>query len=244
MADANENNAAAGGSEEQEHDPHFEPVIKLTDEVKTSTGEEDEDVLFKMRAKLFRFDNGEWKERGTGDMRLLQHKQIKKVRVVMRRDKTLKVCANHYVTSDMTLTPNVGSDRSWVWTATEADEETGEAKHELLAVRFGTSENANLFKTAFQKAQKINAGEETEAAATTDDVARTAEVPQTDATASAIAAEIIDSKKTAEEVEPTTDKTADATEGQLAETQEIKDDAKAAGKSDEAVAEAVEAGHS
>lgn len=49
------------------------------------------------RAKLFRFDgsSSEWKERGTGDVRLLKHKESKKVRLVMRRDKTLKVCANH-----------------------------------------------------------------------------------------------------------------------------------------------------
>ena len=50
------------------------------------------------RAKLFRFfaDTNEWKERGTGDLRLLEHKGSKKIRLVMRRDKTLKVCANHY----------------------------------------------------------------------------------------------------------------------------------------------------
>lgn len=49
------------------------------------------------RAKLFRFDAGstEWKERGTGDVRLLSHKETEKIRLVMRRDKTLKVCANH-----------------------------------------------------------------------------------------------------------------------------------------------------
>jgi hypothetical protein len=49
------------------------------------------------RAKLFRFSkvDNEWKERGTGDVRLLAHKESKKVRLVMRRDKTLKVCANH-----------------------------------------------------------------------------------------------------------------------------------------------------
>lgn len=49
------------------------------------------------RAKLFRFDKEtkEWKERGTGDVRLLEHKTNGKVRLVMRRDKTLKVCANH-----------------------------------------------------------------------------------------------------------------------------------------------------
>jgi Ran-binding protein 1 len=51
-----------------------------------------------MRAKLFKFDreSKEWKERGTGDVRLLKHKENQKTRLVMRRDKTLKVCANHY----------------------------------------------------------------------------------------------------------------------------------------------------
>lgn len=49
------------------------------------------------RAKLFRFDKSgnEWKERGTGDVRLLQHTETKKIRLLMRRDKTLKICANH-----------------------------------------------------------------------------------------------------------------------------------------------------
>ena len=51
-----------------------------------------------MRAKLFKFvrETSEWKERGTGDMRLLKHEENGKTRLVMRRDKTLKVCANHY----------------------------------------------------------------------------------------------------------------------------------------------------
>ena len=57
-------------------------------------------IPFFRRAKLFRFDNAadppEWKERGTGDVKLLQHNVTGLVRVLMRRDKTLKVCANHY----------------------------------------------------------------------------------------------------------------------------------------------------
>ena len=73
-------------------------MIKLEHKVEVKTNEEDEDVQFKIRAKLFRFDkeSKEWKERGTGDVRILKHKETKKVRLVMRRDKTLKVCANHY----------------------------------------------------------------------------------------------------------------------------------------------------
>lgn len=75
-------------------------MIKLEHKVEVKTNEEDEDVKFKIRAKLFRFDkeSKEWKERGTGDVRILKHKETKKVRLVMRRDKTLKVCANHYCT--------------------------------------------------------------------------------------------------------------------------------------------------
>lgn len=82
----------------ESEDVHFEPVIRLTEKVETKTNEEAEEQLFKMRAKLFVFkkDAQEWKERGTGDVRLLKHKENGKTRLVMRRDKTLKVCANHY----------------------------------------------------------------------------------------------------------------------------------------------------
>ena len=48
---------------------------------------------------MFRYDTTEsppeWKERGTGDVKLLRHSEKNYVRVVMRRDKTLKICANH-----------------------------------------------------------------------------------------------------------------------------------------------------
>ncbi|KAI0719508.1 RanBP1 domain-containing protein [Cerioporus squamosus] len=143
---------------DEEHDPHFEPVIKLTEQVETKTNEEDEDVVFKMRAKLFRFaaDSSEWKERGTGDVRLLQHKETKKIRLVMRRDKTHKVCANHAITSDMRLQPNIGSDRSWVWKVA-ADYSENPPTAETLAIRFANAENAQQFKDEFEKAQKSNA---------------------------------------------------------------------------------------
>lgn len=84
--------------ENHEPDAQFEPVVRLTEKVETQTHEESEEQTFKMRAKLFKFDreSREWKERGTGDVRLLKHKENGKTRLVMRRDKTLKVCANHY----------------------------------------------------------------------------------------------------------------------------------------------------
>lgn len=143
--------------ENHEPDVQFEPVVRLTEKVETKTNEELEEQVFKMRAKLFKFDreSKEWKERGTGDVRLLKHKENGKTRLVMRRDKTLKVCANHYVVPDMKLSPNVGSDRSWVWNAA-ADVSEGEPEAQTLAIRFANSENANLFKEAFIKAQQEN----------------------------------------------------------------------------------------
>ena len=74
----------------------------------------------------------------------------------------------------MKLSPNVGSDRSWVWNAA-ADVSEGEPEAQTLAIRFANSESkcrqqfihpicanmvftadANLFKEAFIKAQQEN----------------------------------------------------------------------------------------
>ncbi|KAG7290763.1 hypothetical protein NEMBOFW57_000766 [Staphylotrichum longicolle] len=152
--------AAEKGDEDEapeSEDVHFEPVIHLTEKVETKTNEEMEEQVFKMRAKLFKYvaDTREWKERGTGDVRLLKHRENGKTRLVMRRDKTLKVCANHYVVPEMKLSPNVGSDRSWVWNVV-ADVSEGEPEALTLAIRFANSDNANQFKDAFIKAQKEN----------------------------------------------------------------------------------------
>lgn len=126
---------------EQSEDIHFEPILKLEqlDEIKTM--EEDEEVLLKLRAKLFRFEKSanEWKERGTGDVKLLKHKKNGKCRLLMRRDKTHKICANHFILPDMVLQVNVSSDRSWVWHCPN-DYADGEPKPELLAIRFANSE--------------------------------------------------------------------------------------------------------
>ncbi|KAJ7805342.1 RanBP1 domain-containing protein [Mycena olivaceomarginata] len=133
-------------------------VIKPIQQIEMKTHEEDERVVFKMRAKLFRFDGdaAEWKERGTGDVRLLAHKETLKVRLVMRRDKTLKVCANHVISSYMRLRPIIGSDRSWAWIVL-ADYSESTPTLETLAISFANSHNAAQFKTVFEAGQKKNA---------------------------------------------------------------------------------------
>ncbi|ODQ79996.1 hypothetical protein BABINDRAFT_161644 [Babjeviella inositovora NRRL Y-12698] len=137
-------------------DVHFEPLVKL-EKVEIKTNEEDEEVTLKVRAKLFKFHSEakEWKERGTGDVKFLKHKESGKTRLLMRRDKTLKICANHFISPDYELKPNVGSDRSWVYSVT-ADIAEGEPEAQTLAIRFGSKENADNFKAEFEKAQTAN----------------------------------------------------------------------------------------
>ncbi|KAK5861323.1 hypothetical protein PBY51_022730 [Eleginops maclovinus] len=141
--------------EEDEDGPHFEPIVPLPDKVDVKTGEEEEEEMFCNRAKLFRFDTDtkEWKERGIGMVKILKHSSKGKVRLLMRREQVLKICANHYINADMLLKPNAGSDKSWVWNAIDyADEEP---KTEQLAIRFKTTDEASLFKAKFEEAQQV-----------------------------------------------------------------------------------------
>ncbi|XP_056611068.1 E3 SUMO-protein ligase RanBP2 isoform X6 [Triplophysa dalaica] len=142
--------------EEDEDGPHFEPIVPLPDKVDVKTGEEEEEEMFCNRAKLFRFepDTKEWKERGIGSIKILKHKSSRKVRLLMRREQVLKICANHYITADMALKPNAGSDKSWVWYAMDYADEM--PRTEQLAIRFKTADEAALFKSKFEEAQMFS----------------------------------------------------------------------------------------
>jgi len=143
---------------EEEAQVEFQPLVQL-EEVKTQTGEDEEEVLFKMRAKLFRWESDSWekevkmwKERGTGDLKILKHKTSGKVRMLMRREKTMKICANFYLQNTIELKENAGSDRSWVWQCNDFSEEKSEPS--VLAIRFANSENATKFKDQFEEGKK------------------------------------------------------------------------------------------
>eukprot|EP00285_Hemiselmis_virescens_P008912 CAMPEP_0173392554 /NCGR_PEP_ID=MMETSP1356-20130122/20094_1 /TAXON_ID=77927 ORGANISM="Hemiselmis virescens, Strain PCC157" /NCGR_SAMPLE_ID=MMETSP1356 /ASSEMBLY_ACC=CAM_ASM_000847 /LENGTH=194 /DNA_ID=CAMNT_0014350375 /DNA_START=29 /DNA_END=613 /DNA_ORIENTATION=+ len=164
MADDAENAGADAEGEvedvEAEAKVEFKPLIELPPEIDHKSGEEDEDVIFKMRTKMFRFveQSKEWKERGTGDVRFLRHKSSDKVRVLMRAEKTLRVRANHPLTPTLELKPHAGSDRAFTYFTPDwsEDPETGvvEQRNELFAFRFANAENAGKFKEGFEKIQK------------------------------------------------------------------------------------------
>ena len=48
----------------------------------------------KIRTKLFRWRDEQWKERGIGNAKLMRDREQKQVRFIMRQEKTLKPVAN------------------------------------------------------------------------------------------------------------------------------------------------------
>ncbi|XP_043856683.1 ran-specific GTPase-activating protein-like [Dromiciops gliroides] len=142
--------------DDSNHNPQSEQMVYHRGQ-KRKTHEEDEEELFKTRAKLFRFtyEDGlpKWEERGTGYVKLLKHTRKGTIRLLMRRDKTLKICANHYITPLMELKRNAWSKRAWVWNA-HADFADESPKRELLALRYPNAESARKFKENFEQCRK------------------------------------------------------------------------------------------
>ncbi|KAK1426851.1 hypothetical protein QVD17_15531 [Tagetes erecta] len=137
-------------AEDEDTGAQVAPIVKL-EEVAVTTGEEDEDVIIDLKAKLYRFDKdgNQWKERGAGSVKFLKHKKTEKVRLVMRQSKTLKICANHFVKSTMTVQEHAGNEKSCVWHATDFAD--GELKDELFCIRFASIDNCKKFMETFQE---------------------------------------------------------------------------------------------
>ncbi|KAI9220723.1 hypothetical protein BC828DRAFT_405547 [Blastocladiella britannica] len=143
--------------EEFEPKAHFTPVIQLTQLVRAISGDEADRVLFCGRAKLYRHANNQWKERGTGEIKVTElvrtrgSTQLTKKRIVMRRDQVLKVCANHLAPTDLKHMPGPHGLRSWVWTAigdlsSDCTSTGGETM--VLAAKFADEATAQRFADA------------------------------------------------------------------------------------------------
>merc|ERR1711998_515116 len=139
--------------EDESSGAHFEPLVQLA-EVQVCTGEEDEEVVYSSRAKLYRWGEdvkGEkmWKERGTGECKLLKHHDTGKIRVLLRVDKTRKIRLNHYLSADLELSVNPTSDKAWTYITTDYSDEKPELSQ--LCIKFKDPETANAFKENWDK---------------------------------------------------------------------------------------------
>ncbi|KAJ6865319.1 hypothetical protein NC651_035791 [Populus alba x Populus x berolinensis] len=145
-----ENATSTRTAEDEDTGAQVAPIVKL-EEVAVTTGEEDEDAILDLKAKLYRFDKegNQWKERGVGTVKLLKHKESAKVRLVFRQSKTLKICANHLVLPTINVQEHQGNDKSCLWHA--ADFADGELKDELFCIRFPSVENCKTFKETVEE---------------------------------------------------------------------------------------------
>lgn len=179
---------------EEESTATFEPVVKL-DEVEVTSGEEEEEVVYAQRSKLYIFGetmlnkgtgNKTWIERGVGLMRILRHKAHNKLRLLMRQEKTMKVICNHIIDPQIQLVPHVQSDRSWIWVAYDFSDTT-ELVETTFCIKFGDSDLAQAFHDQFLECQAkmkiLLAGGSTSAAETTDPEAEKAANDAADALA-------------------------------------------------------------
>ncbi|XP_063901164.1 uncharacterized protein LOC135120757 [Zophobas morio] len=117
----------------------------------------DETELFKARAKLWRYDmkSSDWKERGTGEIKLIKSNKNGLTRALMLRDKTFTVCCNYYLTPEMKLEVHCSHPKTWIYTVL-ADFSDNVCKTEVHAIRFLTVDVANLFLETFNSSKENN----------------------------------------------------------------------------------------
>ena len=94
-----------------------------------------------MRARLYRWRSSEWKERGTGELKLLRHSENKKIRLLLRQDKTLKPVANFILADDplCVLKEHLGSDKMFFFTAYDCSEDPFQV--EKFVLKFGNADS-------------------------------------------------------------------------------------------------------
>ena len=89
----------------------------------------------------------------------------------------MKLLVNTLVDSRIKMSPNVGSDKAWVWSCFDFSEQ--ELKEEVFSIKFHTPEQATEFKTAFETACKeqeaLNSGADGAPSAGADEAAEALE---------------------------------------------------------------------
>ncbi|XP_050526861.1 uncharacterized protein LOC126897368 isoform X2 [Daktulosphaira vitifoliae] len=130
----------------------FKPAIQLPDKTKECTGEENDTILFQCRAKLYKYTDKKWKEKGIGILKISRNNNSNKVRLVMRRDQVLKVCANHYLYQDMKL--KVKNDKAVLWIANDFSDSV-QTQLEYLCARFKTVDDCKEFIKTFNDSKQL-----------------------------------------------------------------------------------------
>ncbi len=140
----------SGNADETEDDfvptAEFQPVIPLPPLVEVKKGDENENTIAEYRAKLYRFitETKEWKERGVGNVKLLQSKEDdRKCRVVMWREKIGKLACNFSLFPNFNVTNYQNNPKVLCWKCQDHAEEP--SSWETFTLRFGNEDNVSKF---------------------------------------------------------------------------------------------------
>jgi hypothetical protein len=109
-----------------------------------------EAVIYKQHAQLFRWREGEWKERGTGEIMLLRHAEHGTVRFLMWQGRTCKTIAKFDLvetSSSCHLCRHEDDPTTWEWTCVDQSDDC--SKEERFVACFATEALAAQFQTAF-----------------------------------------------------------------------------------------------
>ncbi|CUE94984.1 Ran-binding protein, putative [Bodo saltans] len=122
--------------------------------VNVLSGEEEYEPIWKERAKISRFDEGEnqWKERGNGDAKVLRKKSDSTRHLfVLRREGTGKLGAQHDLVDGMTIKRHPQNDKFLIWTAPKDYSDDDEGFEETFLLRCPSKDVADSFIAIFQK---------------------------------------------------------------------------------------------
>ena len=146
-------------------DDSFVDLSKASLFVKQDTidfGEDDEVLVWSSEARLFRLNEGEFKNLGTGEAKLLEEKNGM-TRFVFRVGATKKIMANHFVPVHSDIIPKPESQKYSVWSAMDTSLEarlgrdssnkTQELCEIVFCLKLLSTEKAVEFRNLFLKAQ-------------------------------------------------------------------------------------------
>ena len=129
-------------------DPEEDDKVKAAGlkDVEKTTGTEGEVCIYKQRIKLYRFSKEEWKERGVGNCKMMRNDADKKIRFVMRQEKTLKVIANFALSAApmCVLTNMNNNEKAYMWSCGDCSDKA-EGEVTKLAARFQNVDAAKDF---------------------------------------------------------------------------------------------------
>lgn len=151
--DKNPNNSGSDDDNaEAEVNPSIGGEAKFA-KVEIASGEELFNQLLKLKCHLMRFDDGEnkWKERGQGEVKILERKNNSNSHTLLvRRDVIGKIAAQHHLTSGMKLQAHPSSDKVLIWATAKDYSDDEDGIPEKFLIKFAEAESAAQFKSVWE----------------------------------------------------------------------------------------------